>query len=482
MVHGNGFPRAILGAVLTSYTPVDVDFNELLVSGIRLIWARNNFDRVNRATGNTDFTTRASALVHDGNKFWRFLALPFFFHQGRVKGVLNHDIGFLLRHRVNFSFVFSLIEMYYLFTFFIGFISYQFRWKAVHCNFRRNCDRGSESMEERKRQHIDFSSKAQVSVKKRNSFFNYEPLFGTHPTREDLFFATPFLGQTLGAPLWISSMTGGTEKAGKINENLARACAEFSLGMGLGSCRSILNGDKNLCDFNLRPLLGSTTPFYANLGVAQVEELIKNKALDRVVHLVDRLKASGLIVHINPLQEWFQKEGDRFKRPPIEIVQELLEETSMSLIVKEVGQGMGPKSLRALMKLPLSAIEFGAFGGTNFSRLESMRDRKRSWRKKGALALVGHDPVEMITHINRILERERETILCEHFIISGGIRSTLTGLQLMKLCRGQSIFAMARPFLDAALEDYKTLREFVLDTLEEMAMARAFLDGPIEEV
>ena len=335
-------------------------------------------------------------------------------------------------------------------------------------------------MEEKKRQHIDFSSKAQVSVEMRNSFFNYEPLFGTHPTEEELSVATPFLGYTLGAPLWISSMTGGTERAGEINEKLARVCAEFSLGMGLGSCRPLLLGDESFRDFNLRPLLGEGTPFYANLGIAQIEELIKDKALDRVLGLVDRLQASGLIVHINPLQEWFQREGDRFKRPPLEILQELLEETSLHLIVKEVGQGIGPKSLKALMQLPLSAIEFGAFGGTNFSRLESLRDEKRPWRERGELALVGHGPVEMITHINTILEREKETILCKNFIISGGIRNALTGLQLMKQCRGKSIFAMAKPFLDAALGDYETLRAFVLDILEEMAMAKAFLDVPSE--
>ena len=333
-------------------------------------------------------------------------------------------------------------------------------------------------METRKEDHLGFSSKAQISAKHKNLFFNYEPLFGVHPKPEDLRCPTSFLGHTLGAPLWISSMTGGTKEARHINESLARACAEFSLGMGLGSCRPLLAGDQYLPDFNLRPILGDGVPFYANLGVAQVDELLQSKAVHRMTELVERLQASGLIVHINPLQEWLQREGDRFQRPSIEVIEELVEETSLKIIVKEVGQGMGPRSLKALMKLPLAAIEFGAFGGTNFSQLEHMRNKQSLWNGKRDFAFVGHDPIDMITYINAILKREEKTILCKNFIISGGIRSALTGIQLGQQCGGPSVFAMAAPFLKAALKDYQTLKTFVLDILEEMAMARAFLDVP----
>ena len=74
----------------------------------------------------------------------------------------------------------------------------------------------------------------------------------------------------MNAPLWVSSMTGGTKEAGTINRNLARVCGQFGLGMGLGSCRIILHDDEYLSDFRLRKEMGDF-PLYANLGVAQIE-------------------------------------------------------------------------------------------------------------------------------------------------------------------------------------------------------------------
>ena len=111
-------------------------------------------------------------------------------------------------------------------------------------------------------------------------------------------------------------MTGGTGQARTINRNLAQACGEFSLGMGLGSCRPLLKSDKYFEDFNLRPIIGDKAPFYANIGIAQLEELIREDALYRIIDLVDKLQACGLIIHVNPLQEWFQPEGDRFCEAP----------------------------------------------------------------------------------------------------------------------------------------------------------------------
>ena len=109
--------------------------------------------------------------------------------------------------------------------------------------------------------------------------FYYEPLLSAHPSETN---PVGFLGKKLRAPIWVSSMTGGTELARKINTNLARACREFGMGMGLGSCRSLLDRDEYLGDFNVRELIGDELPFYANLGIAQVEQLIKGGATEKV--------------------------------------------------------------------------------------------------------------------------------------------------------------------------------------------------------
>ena len=78
--------------------------------------------------------------------------------------------------------------------------------------------------------------------------------------------------------------------------------------------------------------------------------------------------------------------------------------------------------------------------------------------------------------VNGILQENGEEVKCHHFIISGGIRNALTGLRLIESCDAPAVFAMGQPFLEAALQGLESLRDFVKTTLEELAMARAFLD------
>ncbi|MGM0504397.1 MAG: isopentenyl-diphosphate delta-isomerase, partial [Bacteroidota bacterium] len=125
-------------------------------------------------------------------------------------------------------------------------------------------------MEKRKKDHIDLALNSQSSAIEHDDRFNYEPMLKPHPKQDDLSIS--FLGRTMKNPLWISSMTGGTEYAKIINTNLARACNEFGLGMGLGSCRTLLESDEYLSHFDLRDVIGPELPFYANLGISQVEQ------------------------------------------------------------------------------------------------------------------------------------------------------------------------------------------------------------------
>ena len=222
---------------------------------------------------------------------------------------------------------------------------------------------------DRKLEHIKLALESQTRLAEQDLRFNYEPMLSAHPENPDL--SIEFLGKTMRTPIWVSSMTGGTGVAQTINANIARACREFGMGMGLGSCRKILFDKTHWEDFDFRDEIGDQ-PFWANLGIAQVEELLTSKNIQAVIDLVGELRADGLIVHVNPLQEWFQPEGNRLKQSPLQTIKELLERIQVKIIVKEVGQGFGPESLRQLLALPIEAIEFGAYGGTNFSKLEML--------------------------------------------------------------------------------------------------------------
>ena len=206
----------------------------------------------------------------------------------------------------------------------------------------------SDELALRKGAHIELAQRSRSDARDVDQRFNYEPLFFAHPNSNDRW-ETKFLNSSFDYPLWVSSMTGGTEHALVINQNLARLCGEFKLGMGLGSCRALLDDHSRLKDFAVRPLLGEQ-PLFANIGIAQVEELLENGKLAKLEELVKITEATGLIVHINPLQEWFQPEGDRYRLPPVKTLARFLESATYPVIVKEVGQGMGPRSLKALLE------------------------------------------------------------------------------------------------------------------------------------
>jgi isopentenyl-diphosphate delta-isomerase len=326
----------------------------------------------------------------------------------------------------------------------------------------------------RKKDHIDLAVKAQVLRALLDERFIYEPLLSGHPKSENTN-PIQFFGKTLKAPLWVSSMTGGTGEARHINQNLARVCREFGLGMGLGSCRILLDENaeskKYFPDFNLRPVLGGELPFFANLGIAQIEQLIEKKETQKIVNLLGALSADGLMIHVNPLQEWFQPEGDRLKCSPLETLTKLCGLVQTQIVVKEVGQGMGPKSLKALLELPIAGIELAGFGGTNFTRIEQVRAQNTNT----AFSHVGHTPVQMIQYLND-LGNANSAFKQKQIIISGGIENCLDGFYLRENLTFSSVIGQAKNFLVHA-ENYDDLKKFTAEEIEGLQIAKAYLSA-----
>ena len=142
---------------------------------------------------------------------------------------------------------------------------------------------GHQETSDRKKDHIELAFKSALT--NQDSRFYYEPLFDGHPAGD--LPEISFVGKKMLAPIWISSMTGGTKEASIINKNLAMACGQFGLGMGLGSCRVILEDDEYLPDFQLRKY-ANDAPLYANLGIAQLEELFDANKSHLIKDLIDR--------------------------------------------------------------------------------------------------------------------------------------------------------------------------------------------------
>lgn len=325
-------------------------------------------------------------------------------------------------------------------------------------------------MESRKKDHINLAFRSQLSEDFLNRKFFYEPALAAHP--EGNLPEVRFLNKKLQLPVWVSSMTGGTMQAKKINLNLANACREFGMGMGLGSCRPLLEDNSRFSDFDMRPIIGNELPLMANFGVAQIEESLAGGNVNKINDLLHLLKVDGLFVHLNPVQEFLQPEGDRFQFAPIETIGRLISKIDFPIMVKEVGQGMGPKSLEALLNLNIAGIEFGAFGGTNFAQLELKRSDQPKQEVFKPLIEIGHTAEEMVSFLNNF---PAALMKDKNIIISGGISDWLLGYYLIKKSKHPAIFGQASAFLKYALNDYSDLQTYVSNLKNGLLLANTYL-------
>jgi len=334
---------------------------------------------------------------------------------------------------------------------------------------KKNIELQSGMEHQRKHDHIDKAFESQTNIQNKDQRFYYEPMMSGH--KQDIVLPFSFQNKKMLFPMWISSMTGGTSLAKRININFAKACKKYGLGMGLGSCRQLLSSDEHLVDFQVRNYCGDEVPLFANLGIAQVEQLIKEGKTSLIDDLVTKLEVDGLFVHINPLQEYLQPEGDRFREKPIDTITRLFDKVKFPIGIKEVGQGMGPRSIEALAKLPLACLELASYGGTNFSRIEQLRSNcPIEHDVKSAFVNLGHSAEEMINYINDIDN------ISFPIIISGGIKSALDAYFLIQKCQSPAIYGIASRALKPALSGYDDLCKFIELEIEAINIAYSLLD------
>lgn len=177
-----------------------------------------------------------------------------------------------------------------------------------------------------------------------------------------------FLGHDFSFPFLVSSMTGGHASLKKINMDIAAACEEAGIGMGLGSTRAAIEKPSTFSSFDVRK--HAPHIFLAcNLGVSQ----LKNYSTQKIQKLVDDLQCDALIIHANAAQEIVQAEGTPDFAHGIHEIARVARELEQPVIVKEVGNGISPSVVRALEKTPVAAIDVAGAGGTSWTAIESKR-------------------------------------------------------------------------------------------------------------
>jgi isopentenyl-diphosphate delta-isomerase len=264
----------------------------------------------------------------------------------------------------------------------------------------------------------------------------------------DVNTTTHFLNHHLGFPVLIASMTGGTEKTGNINRMLAEVAQATNIGMGLGSMRAALEDPQALRTFQVRRYAPDIL-LLANLGAVQLNY---GYDPDTCRRLVDLVEADGLFLHLNPLQEALQPEGNTRFTGIVQRIEAVCRALEVPVIVKEVGWGLSAEATRILIEVGVAALDVAGAGGTSWSQVEMHRGRDTVQREvAAAFRDWGIPTVQAIQDVRQVAPDIP-------LIASGGLR---TGVDIAKaLALGADVTTMAATLLQAT-DSLQTLYERV---------------------
>jgi isopentenyl-diphosphate delta-isomerase len=276
---------------------------------------------------------------------------------------------------------------------------------------------------------------------------------------EEIDTSTTFLGHRFSAPLIIDSMTGGTPEAAKINERLAETVEVLGFGMGLGSQRAGLKSKELAETYSIAREHAPNAFLIANIGGAQ---LAKGLSIDEARQIVDMIRANALVVHLNPLQELVQPEGEPKFKGVLGKIEELVNGLSVPVIVKEVGAGISREVATKFEVAGAKAINVAGSGGTSWAGVEKHRAESAGSELKTHLGEMFWD--WGIPTAASLIEVRRAVKL--PLIASGGLRN---GLEIAKcLAIGADMCAMAFPFLKQASVSGEAVMQFADLLLNEL--------------
>ena len=233
----------------------------------------------------------------------------------------------------------------------------------------------------RKQEHVELTLARDVSFRgKTSGLERYEFQHNALPELNfsDVDPSTTFLGKKVSLPFLISSMTGGYQDATRINRHLAEVCAEKHLAMGVGSQRQAIEDTAFHRSFSVVREVAPDIPVFGNIGGAEVAKL---KDIEKIKQLADLIRADGFAVHLNPLQELLQPEGNPEFSGVLKGIEMLVKELPIPVIVKEIGAGISLAVAKKLLAVGVKIIDVAGAGGTSWAGVEIIR-RENSKRKK----------------------------------------------------------------------------------------------------
>ena len=246
---------------------------------------------------------------------------------------------------------------------------------------------------QRKKEHLELCSTDDVNFKfKTNGFEKYDFIHNaiTEVEIDEINFETKLFKKKISYPFLISCMTGGTTESENINARLAVAAQDLNIPIGVGSQRQTLENQKYINSYKAIRKNAPSVPIFGNIGAAQIVQL---KKLGVVQSLVDQIEADAMVVHLNPLQELLQKEGEPNFKGLLGKIEKLVKELNVPIIIKEVGSGISGLAAKKLLEAGVKGIDVAGAGGTSWAGVEMLRNKSQKE--------IDFEPVRNITDFTK---------------------------------------------------------------------------------
>ena len=304
----------------------------------------------------------------------------------------------------------------------------------------------------RKQEHLNLSlNQDSFSEQVFSGFEDYYFIHNALPeiSLEEIDTKTTLFGKELNLPLMISPMVGGIDEAKKINRDLAKAAAAAGIAMGVGSQRVAINDSKLASSFNVRDIAPEIVLF-ANLGAVQLNY---GFGVKECLKAIEMIKADALFLHLNPLQEALQVEGNFNFKNLLGKIKIVCDEIKKPVFVREVGFGISGEVALKLIMAGVSGIDVGGRGGTSWLEIEKARLEKSHLRE--AAQFFRNWGITTAQSIKLIKESCPDTFL----IASGGIR---TGIDVAKaIAMGADLAGIALPMLKYVRVSLEACLDFI---------------------
>ena len=321
------------------------------------------------------------------------------------------------------------------------------------------------TVSDRKKEHVEIVLNQDVQFKnKTTGFEKYDFIHCALPELnfDEVSTATEFLGKQLSFPMLISAMTGGFEGALEINRVLAEVAQERRIALGIGSQRQALHDDTHLETY---AIVRKTAPDALIIGNIGAEEIAGDVNTDTFKKMVDSVQADALAVHLNPLQEILQPEGNGQFKGVLKGIESLVKALKIPIIAKEIGCGLSSQVAWKLKNAGVKIIDIAGAGGTSWAGIEYHRGADPQLAQSfWDWGIPTVDSLRMVSCIRGL-----------EIIVSGGIEG---GLMIAKaLALGASLCGAARPFLHIIHSRGAEGLSTVLDHWKEELKMVLFLTG-----